>query len=132
MFNGHNCQKSLAAKRCLVAIHIAVKRTLITLARNVLEAAILVTEYYPQCIGSKHSWRVGEESVSHSERMKETRFFRKSSEGPRAISSLIITNTFSSNLIGALTALSFTNRVVIRQCNRTIGCNRTPVIGQLH
>ena len=104
MFNGHNCQKSLAAKRCLVAIHIAVKRTLIAFAQNVREAAILTTECYPQCIGSEHSWRVGEESVSHS---------GKSSEGPRAISSLITTNTISSNLIGALTASSFTNRVVI-------------------
>ena len=43
----------------------------------------------------------------------------------RAISSLITTNTISSNLVGALTASSFTNRVVIGQCNRTIGCNRT-------
>ena len=38
---------------------------------------------------------------------------------------LITTNTISSNLVGALTASSFTNRVVIEQCNRTIGCNRT-------
>ena len=41
------------------------------------------------------------------------------------VKTALITNTISSNLIGVLTASSFTNRVVIGQCNRTIGGNRT-------
>ena len=92
-----------------MAIHIAVKRTLIAFAQNVREAAILSTECYPQCIGSKHSWRVGEESVSHS---------GKSSERPRAgdfiinhnYNKILKSDWFSTALISAL----------IEQFNRTV------------
>ena len=49
------------------------------------------------------------------------------------LTSLITTITISSNVIGALAALFFTTHdtIVIGQCIRTIGCNQTPVIGQL-
>ena len=47
---------------------------------------------------------------------------------------LIINMTIFANVIGELTALLFHYlfcRVVIEQCDRTVGCNRTPVIGQM-
>ena len=47
---------------------------------------------------------------------------------------LIINITIFANVIGELTALRFHYlfcRVVIGQCDRTVGCNRTPVIGQM-
>ena len=47
---------------------------------------------------------------------------------------LIINITIFANVIGELTALLFHYlfcRVVIEQCDRTVGCNRTPVIGQM-
>ena len=47
---------------------------------------------------------------------------------------LIINITIFANVIGELTALLFHYlfcRVVIGQCDRTVGCNRTPVIGQM-
>ena len=47
---------------------------------------------------------------------------------------LIINITIFANVIGELTALLFHYlfcRVVIEQCDQTVGCNRTPVIGQM-
>ena len=47
---------------------------------------------------------------------------------------LIINITIFANVIGELTALLFHylfSRVVIEQCDQTVGCNRTPVIGQM-
>ena len=44
------------------------------------------------------------------------------------IMTIIVTITISSNVIGALTAIL----INLQSCNRTVGCKRTPVIGQLH
>ena len=49
------------------------------------------------------------------------------------INTLVKIITISSNVIGASAALYITylRTIVIGWCNRAVGCNQTPVIGQL-
>ena len=60
-----------------------------------------------------------------------TPFMRLSSNRSWVRTNLITIITISSNVIAALAALYFNSLITQYSCNRTFGCNRTPLIGQL-